>query len=136
MVEIKVAYEGGLRCRAEHGPSSTELLTDAPVDNQGRGASYSPTDLVATAVGTCMMTIMGIYADRHELDLTGSRITIRKHMTTEPPRRIAKVEVHFEVTGQLNDRHREGLVRAAEACPVARSLHPDIVLDHRFEWLG
>ena len=134
MVEIKVAYEGALRCRAVHGPSTTECVTDAPVDNEGQGASFSPTDLVATAVGTCMMTIMGIYAKRHDLDLEGSRITITKHMTAQPTRRIGKVEVHFTINADLTDRHREGLVRAAEACPVAKSLHPDIVLDHHFNW--
>ncbi|HUB26806.1 MAG TPA: OsmC family protein, partial [Tepidisphaeraceae bacterium] len=81
MVEIRIAYEGDLRCKAVHGPSNSELLTDAPTDNMGKGESFSPTDLVATALGTCMMTIMGIAAQRMEVDLRGSTATVTKEMT-------------------------------------------------------
>ncbi|CAN5951228.1 unnamed protein product [Sphagnum jensenii] len=83
MVEVNVVYEGQLRCKATHGPSGVELLTDAPVDNQGQGASFSPTDLVGTALGTCMMTIMGMAAQRENLDLTGTKVQVIKEMATQ-----------------------------------------------------
>ena len=88
MVEIRIQYLGDLRCTAAHGPSQTTLLTDAPVDNHGRGESFSPTDLVATALGTCIVTTMGIFAQRHDIDLRGAKITVQKEMTSVPVRRI------------------------------------------------
>ena len=81
-VPIEAVYEGDLRCRATHGPSKAELLTDAPVDNQGKGESFSPTDLVATALGTCIATTMGIFAKRHEIDLRGMRVSVKKEMVS------------------------------------------------------
>lgn len=126
MVEINVTYEGQLRCKAVHGPSQCELSTDAPVDNQGRGESFSPTDLVATALASCVSTIMGIYAERHQVDLTGMQIHVEKHMSAEPPRRIAKLPVTVTVPGKLNDSERRALEAAAAHCPVHQSLHPDI----------
>ena len=125
MVEITVAYEGGLHCRATHGPSQASIATDAPADNAGKGESFSPTDLVATALGTCVATIMGIYAQRHDLDLTGMSIRVEKHMSTEP-RRIGRLPVTVEVPIALDDRHRRAIEAAAHACPVHQSLHPDI----------
>ncbi|NIP97177.1 MAG: OsmC family protein, partial [Akkermansiaceae bacterium] len=92
MVEIEINYEGQLRCGAEHGPSKDTLKTDAPVDNHGRGEAFSPTDLVATALGSCMLTIMGIVAQRDGIPLEGSRARVVKHMSTDTPRRIAKLE--------------------------------------------
>jgi putative redox protein len=103
MVEIRIEYEGGLRCRAAHGPSGAILLTDAPVDNMGKGEAFSPTDLVATALGTCMMTIMGIAADRMGLDLRGATATVTKEMVTSPLRRIGKLAVTIKVPGKLSD---------------------------------
>ena len=97
MVKISTAYEGGLRCRAAHGPSGTTLVTDAPLDNHGKGESFSPTDLVATALGACMMTIMGIVADRHGLDLAGMTAETEKVMTAEPPRRIASLRTRLVI---------------------------------------
>ncbi|MDB4423191.1 OsmC family protein, partial [Rhodopirellula sp.] len=87
-VEIKVGYTGQLRCEATHGPSGEKLSTDAPTDNGGKGESFSPTDLVATALGTCVMTILGLVAERHDLDLGGTQIQVTKEMITEPVRRI------------------------------------------------
>ena len=84
MIEIHIDYQGDLRTHAVHGPSQTELITDAPVDNQGRGESFSPTDLVATALGTCMATIMGIVAKRKQIDLRGMTIRVEKHMSADP----------------------------------------------------
>ena len=101
MVEINVQYQGTLRCQAIHGPSGRKLTTDAPVDNHGKGESFSPTDLVATALASCISTIMGIYAARHEdLDLTGLEVKIEKHMSVETPRRIAKLPMVINVSGR------------------------------------
>lgn len=125
MVEINIRYEGDLRVHARHGPSGTELVTDAPVDNEGRGESFSPTDLVATALGTCVSTLMGIYARRHEIDLGGMTVRVEKHMQTDP-RRIGRLPVTVTVPVALEGRHREGIERVARTCPVHKSLHPDI----------
>ncbi|MEM9016971.1 MAG: OsmC family protein [Verrucomicrobiota bacterium] len=136
MVEITAIYEGELRCQAIHGPSSSLLETDAPTDNHGRGERFSPTDLVATALGTCMMTTMGIFAQRHEIDLTGTKVRVEKHMTAEPPRRIAKLPV--EITVPLPEDHpqRSALEKAAFTCPVHLSLHPDVEKPLLFAWTG
>lgn len=126
MVEIDVVYEGGLRCKATHGPSDCQLATDAPVDNHGRGESFSPTDLVATALATCVSTIMGIYADRHQIDLTGMKVHVEKHMSTEAPRRIARLPVTINVPVTIDEPHRKAIELAAGHCPVHQSLHPEI----------
>lgn len=126
MVQINVKYQGELHCDAVHGPSGAELSTDAPVDNCGRGESFSPTDLVATALGTCVATIMGIYADRHELDLKGMTVSVEKHMSDDQPRRIARLPVHINVPIALDDRHRKAIETAAGHCPVHQSLRADI----------
>lgn len=126
MVEISVVYRGELRCEASHGPSGTVLSTDAPVDNQGKGESFSPTDLVATALGTCMLTIMGIVARRHDLDLEGTTVTVTKEMVNEPVRRIGRLPVTIRLPEHVTDEQRKLLERAALTCPVHKSLHPDI----------
>ncbi|KLU04489.1 putative redox protein [Rhodopirellula islandica] len=127
-VEITAVYQGQLHCEATHGPSGTQLLTDAPTDNGGRGASFSPSDLVATALGTCVMTIMGLVADRHELDLSGTTIRVEKEMASTPVRRIAslKTRVAFPAGLELLPEMRDRLIAAARKCPVHQSLHPDI----------
>jgi putative redox protein len=129
-VEIDIVYEGGLRCRATHGPSRKQLTTDAPVDNHGKGESFSPTDLVATALGTCMTTLMGIVADRNKLDIAGTTVQVVKEMVQEPVRRIAtlrvKIDVPAEKGAQLSVEDRKKLETAALHCPVHKSLHPDI----------
>lgn len=126
MVEIDVTYEGQLRCNAVHGPSKCELSTDAPVDNHGRGESFSPTDLVATALATCVSTIMGIYADRHQIDLIGMTVHVEKYMSAEAPRRISRLPVTINVPVQIDEKHRKALEHAAGHCPVHQSLHPEI----------
>ncbi len=126
MVQINIAYQGQLRCHATHAPSGTTLVTDAPVDNHGKGESFSPTDLVATALGACMLTIMGIVAQRHSLDLSGTTVTVQKEMTLAPPRRISKLTVRIAVPLNLSPDDRTRLENAAHTCPVHRSLHPDI----------
>src|SRR5215211_4393937 len=97
MVDINVRYEGDLHCSATHGPSQAGLSTDAPADNQGRGESFSPTDLVATGLGTCMATVMGIVAKQRGYDLRGMDVHVKKHMTASPPRRIARLSVEISV---------------------------------------
>lgn len=136
MVEINAVYEGTLRCSAVHGPSGSTIETDAPVDNHGRGERFSPTDLLATALGTCMMTIMGIFADRHEIDLTGTKVQVHKEMTPEPPRRIARLPVIIEVPLAADHPKRTALEKAALTCPVHLSLHPEIEKPVTFNWVG
>src|SRR5271154_6030030 len=126
MVEIQIAYQGKLRCSATHVDSGATLLTDAPKDNMGRGESFSPTDLVATALGTCMLTIMGIAAQRMEVDLRGATASVTKEMSSAPPRRIARLAVTISVPGKLTDEQKQKLQNAAMTCPVHKSLHPDV----------
>ena len=132
MVEIAARYEGTLRCVARHGPSGVAITTDAPVDNQGKGASFSPTDLVATALLTCAMTTMGIVAQRMGFDVDGMTGEVRKGMAADP-RRIAELPVVIALPGHLDDRQRELLEATARGCPVAVSLHPDIAAGMTFE---
>ncbi len=134
MVRIDIRYEGQLRCRANHEPSGAEVLTDAPVDNHGKGESFSPTDLVATALGSCIATIMGIAAERHEVDLSGMRITVVKSMVTEPERRIGKLNTILHIPVEPDEKVRTILERAAHSCPVHRSLHPDVEKPILFRW--
>jgi putative redox protein len=134
MVAIQLEYEGDLHCKAVHGPSGTELSTDAPKDNQGRGESFSPTDLVATALGGCILTIMGIMARTLKIDIAGTTATVEKEMTTAPPRRIAKLAVKIHVPHPISPEDREKFVRAAHTCPVHKSLHPDVQTPIEFTW--
>jgi putative redox protein len=127
-VEINIAYEGGLHCNAIHGPSRQTLTTDAPVDNGGKGAAFSPTDLVATAMGTCMMTVMGLVAQRNNLNIDGLRVQVLKEMTADPVRRIGSLKTRLVFPGGklLAAADRAKLEAAAKACPVKQSLHPDV----------
>jgi putative redox protein len=134
MVQINLEYAGELRCEAQHGPSGQKLTTDAPVDNHGKGESFSPTDLVATALGTCMLTVMGIFAGRHEIDLRGARVTVQKEMTTGPVRRIARLTTELHMPIPATHPQREALERVALTCPVHQSLHPDVDKPVRFVW--
>jgi len=136
MVEITISYEGDLHCQAQHGPSGRTLETDAPKDNQGRGESFSPTDLVATALGTCMGTIIGIVAQRHQLDLRGTKITVQKEMTSSPPRRIGRLTTEIHLPIPANHPQRALLESAALGCPVHHSLHPDIEKPVTFHYEG
>ena len=136
MVEINIAYQGNLRCVAEHAPSSTRLITDAPKDNHGQGESFSPTDLVATALGTCMLTIMGIAAKSLNIDLSDTNILVRKEMVVKPIRRIGKLEVTISVAAKLDDEQKQKLIDAALTCPVHQSLHPDVQMPVNFIWEG
>ena len=127
-------YAGHLRTEAIHTASGTRIQTDAPVDNHGRGEAFSPTDLASAALGSCMMTIMGIVAERHAWDLVGSTWVVGKHMSPEPPRRIAQIDLTFSLPAALAPADRTVLERAALTCPVALSLHPDIKQNVAFEY--
>ena len=137
-VEVNLVYQGGLRCQATHGPSQSTLITDAPLDNHGKGEAFSPTDLVATRLGACMMTIMGIVAERNGWDLTGTTTHVTKEMATSPIRRIGKLIVTITIpkakAALLTDVDRTKLVNAAHTCPVHQSLHPDIEVPLNFVW--
>jgi putative redox protein len=133
MVQIDSTYLGDLLCRAEHAPSGVTLTTDAPEDNHGEGRSFSPTDLVATALGTCIATILGIQADKHDLDLDGIEISVEKEMASDP-RRIDTLRTEVTMPVSLDDGMRERLERAARHCPVDESIHPDINAPITFHW--
>jgi putative redox protein len=136
MVQIDVAYLGQLRCNAKHGPSAMTLTTDAPVDNQGRGEAFSPTDLVAAALGTCMLTVMGIRARERGWSIEGTELSVKKHMSATGPRRITQLEVHVRVprAQELALPDRAVLEHAARTCPVRLSIHEGIEVPLRFEW--
>ncbi|MEY3829149.1 MAG: hypothetical protein RL636_850 [Verrucomicrobiota bacterium] len=133
-VKLSCDYLGDLRTRATHGPSASTLLTDAPVDNQGKGEAFSPSDLAATAVGSCILTILGIQAKSLDADFRGARVEVEKHMTTVPPRRIARLDLRISMPAGIPEDIRPRLIRAAEACPVKQSLHPDIVIAMEWSW--
>lgn len=126
MVEVDVVYEGGLHCRLTHGPSKSVIVTDAPKDNQGKGEAFSPTDLMAAALGSCMLTIMGIVAKKLGIDIAGTKAHVEKEMSTEPPRRIAKLPVTITFNKKFSDKERAQLENGALTCPVHKSLHPEI----------
>lgn len=134
MVTISVVYPGELRTQATHGPSKSTLVTDAPVDNQGKGASFSPTDLVATALATCMLTTMGIVAKRHGWVLDGASCTVEKHMVADPERRIGRLPVTIRVPHEFGEKERTILERTAVTCPVHKSLHPKVEITVTFQW--
>ncbi|MET4105706.1 OsmC family protein [Hymenobacter sp. UYP22] len=124
-------YAGNLRTEATHLASGNTILTDAPVDNHGRGEAFSPTDLVCSALGSCMMTIMGIVAARQEVDLTSVTWEVTKHMVAEP-RRIGQIDLTFRLPATLSEKERATLENAARTCPVALSLNPEIHQEVRF----
>ena len=130
-----ILYEGSLRTIATHIQSGTVIETDAPTDNQGKGERFSPTDLVATAVGNCMLTIMGIKARDLNISIEGTLVEVTKVMAAEP-RRISeiKVIVHFPASLMLDNKQQTILERAAITCPVMESIHPNIKKDINFNW--
>jgi putative redox protein len=125
-IQISVEYLGNTSCRAVHGPSGQELRTTAPKDNGGDGSTFSPTDLLATSLGTCVITIMAMAAERRGIDVRGATVTVEKHMTTEPPRRIARLPVRVKLPVRPSPTDLKVLEAAAHGCPVHRSIHPDI----------
>ncbi len=134
MIEIKAIYEGDLHCSAVHGPSGNRLVTDAPVDNNGLGLAFSPTDLLATALATCMATVVGIVAKRKELSVEGMQVTVRKHMSEDQPRRISRLELDLIMPLLESHPERKLLESAARGCPVHHSIHPDIEVELNWVW--
>lgn len=138
MVDISVKYSGQLRCRATHGPSGSGLTTDAPVDNHGRGESFSPTDLVATALATCMATVMGIECNGRGWNIDGTVLDVRKNMSASGPRRIVSIPVSVHVpklrADELDGDAKARLIHVAETCPVRLSIHDSIAVPLEFHW--
>jgi len=130
-----VIYEGDLRTVATHLKSGTTIETDAPTDNQGKGERFSPTDLVSAALASCMMTIMGIAARTHHIQLEGTTCQVQKIMESNP-RRIGAIQVEMTVKGQpqYNDKEKAIIEHAALTCPVFLSLHPELKKDVQFIW--
>ena len=122
---IDIIYSGQLRTWSTHINSGDDIITDAPVDNKGKGEAFSPTDLVASALGSCMLTIMGIAAETHNINIDGTFARVKKVMN-DRPRRIGEIHLDITFIQPLNDKHKAILERAARHCPVAKSLHPDI----------
>jgi len=131
---MDVYYLGNLRCSARHMSSNAELLTDAPRDNQGLGSSFSPTDLLATALLTCMQTLMGITARSRGWDLDGMNGSVSKEMSSEGARRVARLIIDLHIPGEWEPHDRAILEQAARSCPVAKSLSPEIEQVVRFSY--
>ncbi|MBB5438065.1 putative OsmC-like protein [Pedobacter sp. AK017] len=126
MSTSKITYNGGLRTTAVHQRSGKEIITDAPVDNKGKGEAFSPTDLLATSLGNCMLTIVGIAANEHGFNIDGTTCDITKVMA-ENPRRVAEIVINFQFpANDYSDKDKKIIERSANTCPVMYSLHPDI----------
>jgi len=135
MVKISINYAGELRCNATHELSGSKLSTDAPLDNNGKGETFSPSDLVATALGSCMATIMGIVAERKGISLESLSLTVEKHMSEDTPRRISKLSVTIHMPMAEDDKYKDLMINAALTCPVHQSLHPSIEVPIEWLWL-
>lgn len=131
-----VVYTGDLRTELTHLQSGTKIENDAPTDNQGKGERFSPTDMLATSLGSCMITTMAIRAADMNLNFTGTKINITKVMSSDAPRRVAGIvaELIFTENFIATEEQKEQLIRIARSCPVEKSLHPDIKLDVNFRW--
>lgn len=134
MVEIRLTYEGDLHCSAVHQPSGSVITTDAPLDNNGRGEAFSPTDLVATALASCTATVIGIVAKRKQLEVAGMSVVVRKFMSEDQPRRISRLELDLDVPLSGDHPDRKLLESAARSCPVHHSIHPDIEVVMNWNW--
>lgn len=134
MVEIKLTYEGQLHCSVTHIPSGNTLVTDAPLDNNGLGQAFSPTDLLASALGSCMATVIGILAKRKEIAVEGMAVTVRKFMSDDQPRRVRRLELDLQIPLPASHPDRKLLESAARGCPVHHSIHPDIEVVMNWIW--
>lgn len=131
MSRANIVYQNNLRTEAEHIASGEKIITDAPVDNNGKGEAFSPTDLVATALGSCMITIMAISANKYDIDVSGTNASVKKIMGSDP-RRISEISIDINMNKNIEEKDRKRLERAALACPVHKSLHPDLEKKIRF----
>ncbi|HME88083.1 MAG TPA: OsmC family protein [Chthoniobacterales bacterium] len=136
MVKVDIVYTGKLHCDATHGPSKSKIATDAPTDNKGKGEAFSPTDLVATALGTCISTTMGIKAEALGVDLRGMKVTVEKEMSSDAPRRIVALPSEVHIPLPPDSPHRELLEKTGLNCPVHKSLPPEINRPTKFFWEG
>jgi putative redox protein len=134
MSVIEITYEGELSTRCVHGENHAEICTDAPKDNQGLGRVFSPTDLFAASLGSCMLTLMGIAARRLGVDIRGMRAEVVKEMAAAPSRRIGRLKIAFFCPRAFPEEVVAQLILAAENCPVHKSLHPDILLEFTWQW--
>lgn len=134
MVPISIRYEGKLRCTATHDNSGATLLTTAPKDNFGDGSSFSPTDLVATGLGTCIITTIGIKLRNEQLNIDGTEMNVEKYMSADLPRRIAKIVVKLTFPSGISPEQQIKIKEIGDTCPAAKSLHPDIVLDTQYHF--
>lgn len=132
-VEVTCKYVGDLSVSCSHGPSKAEITTTAPVDNGGTGDLFSPTDLVATALGSCTLTIMGKVAKNSEIDIKGAYVKVVKDMNSAP-RRIGSLMMDFYLPSHLSDKDRKKMENAAKTCPVKPSLHPEIEVSMAFNY--
>lgn len=128
-----ILYKGELRCECTHLQSGTVIETDAPSDNRGKGERFSPTDTVCVALATCMITTMGIRAMDMNIDLSGTKIDVKKHMLSEP-RRIGKIEVTLHLPAGIDEKTRELFQKIGDNCPVMKSLHPDLEVEASYQW--
>lgn len=133
MLTSKVTYLGNLRTSSKHLNSGSEIISDAPLDNNGKGEAFSPTDTVANSLATCMFTVMGIKARDMDIDLSNSEADVTKVMATEP-RRISEIHIVFNMNITVDDKTKTILERTAMTCPVHYSLHPDIKKEITFNW--
>lgn len=131
MVEMKGSYTGGLKTELHHGPSGAVLVTAAPRDNMGDGSSFSPTDLLAASLGSCIVTTMAIVAQREGITFSGAEFSLEKHMSSDP-RRVSSIPMRIRMPAGLGAPERARLERIATECPVARSLHPEVSKDVEF----
>ena len=134
MVTFTAEYLGGLRCSAQHGPSGSQMITDAPADIGGQASTFSPTDLIATGLLTCIMTTMALVAERNQIKLDGMKGSIEKVMRTTPPRRIDSLTIKLQMPIAEDHPMAEKLKSAADMCPVHLSLHPDITKTIDWKW--
>ena len=133
MSQSNIVYKDNLRTEAVHLSSGEAIITDAPVDNNGKGEAFSPTDLVAAALGSCMITIMGIAAQKHNIDISGTSASVKKIMGSNP-RKIDEVVIDISMSNHLNENDRKRLERAALSCPVHKSLHSDLIKTISFSY--
>lgn len=134
MTTSTVEYLGGLRTSCTHTQSQTKIITDAPIDNNGKGEAFSPTDLIATAYASCMITIMGIFAENHSINFTNAKAEVQKIMEASP-RRIGKIVIKMDLTGNNWDNATaEKVIRAGKACPVAKTLGDNIEVEFEYSY--
>ena len=134
MVELDIEYKGDLHCEVEHGPSGQKFMTDAPVDNRGKGEAISPTDLAAASIGSCIATIMGMKADDNNIDLKGLKIKVNKEMHPNPKRRIKRITLNITFPKKYSEKELQVLKNVVKNCPVSRSLRDDVEIVPKFSF--